>query len=229
MKNKSSKIIIFIVLIILLLGSLGFVCYKTFFNNSKDASKFKEEYESLNGTKNENNGNEYMKMDIAKDNPIKYATIDEIMKKLDGTAIILFGFPECPWCRNSIPVMLDAAKASGVETIYYLNALDQRDIKSLDDNGKVVTDKEGTEAYNKLIEKLGDHASVYGGLNDETIKRLYFPTAFFVKNGTIIGSHVGTVDSQKDPYIALTSKEKDELKQIFINYMEQITTCDDNC
>ena len=45
---------------------------------------------------------------------------EEIFDILDGTGIIYFGFPECPWCRNAVPVLLDAAEEVGIEKIYYI-------------------------------------------------------------------------------------------------------------
>ena len=62
------------------------------------------------------------------------------------------------------------------------------------------------------------------GLNDDTIKRLYFPTVIFVKDGKVIGSHSGTVASQTDPSIALNESEHNELKKIYTDYMKTISS-----
>ena len=76
-----------------------------------DAIKFKNEYESLNGYKNENSDKEYMKVEIDSENPIVYKTGQEILDILKKeNAIVYFGFALCPWCRNAVPVLLDAAK-----------------------------------------------------------------------------------------------------------------------
>ena len=136
-----------------------------------------------------------------------------------GTGVIYFGFPECPWCRNAVPVLLDAAKESGINTIYYFNALSIRDKKHLDENGQIVVDDEGTEEYKELVELLYEYLDEYGGLNDSSIKRLYFPTVVFVKDGKVIGAHSGTVATQQDPNVILTSNEKNELKSIYSEYM----------
>ena len=96
-----------------------------------DALKFEEEYESLTGEK-------YVKLDIPEDNPIVYADYDKLLEVIDnGTGIIYLGFPACPWCRSALPVLLDAAKENKVETIYYMNILNERDSYVVED-GKYI-------------------------------------------------------------------------------------------
>lgn len=197
----------------------------------KDNIKFKNEYESLNGKLNSND-KEYVKVELDDDNPYVYATYDEVMDILKNkTGVIYFGFPECPWCRNMVPVLADAAKELGIKNIYYFNALDMRDIKSLDDNGNIVTEKEGTKEYYELIETLGDSIGSYEGLNDDSIKRLYFPTVVFVKDGKILNAHIGTLDSQEDPYVVLNKNQKNELKNIYIDNINKVydILCDEAC
>jgi hypothetical protein len=81
----------------------------------------------------------------------------------------------------------------------------------------------GTDEYYELLGKLGAaFTREYTGLNNPSIRRIYLPTVVFVKDGKILGAHTATVDSQKDPYTELTKKQKDELKRIYINYMEQV-------
>ncbi len=196
-----------------------------------DALKFKAEYESLNGKKNKNN-KEYVHVEVPTKNPFIYASYDDVMDILsNGTGVIYFGFPECPWCRNMVPVLADAAKEMGIDKVYYFNALDMRDIKSLDKDGSIKTEKEGTKEYYKLIKVLGDFIGSYEGLNDESIKRLYFPTVVFVKDGKILTSHIGTLDSQTDPYKVLNDKQKNELKEIYMDGINKVyeIMCDEAC
>ena len=196
-----------------------------------DSIKFKEEYESLNGKENDN-GKEYLNVSVDSSNPIVYSSFQEIYNVIEKrTGIIYFGFPECPWCRNAVPVLLDAAKELNVNKIYYFNALSIRDKKHLDDNGNIITDEEGTEEYKKLIEILYDQLPSYEGLNDDSIKRLYFPTVLFVKDGKIIGIYTSTVDSQKDPYVKLNDEQYSELKNIYLDLINKTydILCDQSC
>lgn len=199
-------------------------------NKNTDAIKFKNEYEKLNGKKTGEADKKYAKLSISENNSVVYSDYDEIMNILeDGTGVIFFGFPECPWCRSALPVLLEAAKETGIDKIYYLNNLEDRDIKKVDDDGSISIEKNGTENYNKLLEVLGENASVYEGLGNDEVKRLYFPTVIFVNNGEIKGLHVSTVESQEDPYKALTKEQREELKNIYIEGMEKTIACDEAC
>ena len=185
---------------------------------SEDALKFKNEYESLNKKG-------YKEIKIPEENQIKYSNYKEVVEILkSGTGIIYLGFPECPWCRNAVPVLLDAANETGVDTIYYFNALSIRDKKHLDEDGNIVVDDKGTEEYKKLVEILYDYLGEYEGLNDSSIKRIYFPTVIFVKNGDIKGLHVSTVDSQVNPKEPLTNEQYEELKEIYVKNCLKISS-----
>lgn len=198
---------------------------------TEDERKFEKEYESLNEKYNEETKKKTMTIDIMEDNNIKYATVNEIIELLEnGTGVIYFGFPECPWCRNAVPVLIKTALEYDIDPIYYYNAYSIRDTKHLE-NGTIVTDKEGTEEYNKILELLGNKASIYEGLENEEIKRLYFPTVVFVKNGEIVDIVVGTVDSQDDPFISLTKEQTDELEKKYTDGINKVydILCDENC
>lgn len=228
-----SSIILSAVLIILVLISI-FVMndefdFSKFDNKVSDSQKFEEEYEEYNGKEN-NYGKEYLSIDVSDDNNIKYSSYEEVFSILeDKSGVIYFGFPTCPWCRNLVPVLLDAADEVGLDNIYYLNNLDSRDVKILNDDGEVVVDKEGTKNYYKLVDELSSVLGEYEGLNNSSIKRLYFPTVIFVKNGEIVGSHIGTVDSQEDPYKKLDKVQYKELKTILEDLMYNTISCDGAC
>ena len=217
MKNNIKIVLSLVVLVIVIIAFI-------FLRPESMASRFKLEYESLNGQK-ANDGKDYIKVNINNDNKIVYADYDTVFDVLDSTGVIYFGFPECPWCRNAIPVLLAAAKESGLEQIYYLNNSDERDTKVIKE-GKVITEKAGTSNYNKLLEKLGDKASVYDGLKDEKIKRLYYPTVVFVQNGEITDYIEGTVESQEDPYTPLTKDQRQKLKDKYKTAISKLLSCD---
>lgn len=204
-------------------------------NRVSDARTFKEEYESLNGKENTVGGT-YMEVSISQNNPVQYATFDKVLEVLEsGSGVIYFGFPECPWCRNLIPNLLEAADNVGVDKIYYLNAKDERDVLELDEKNQVVTKKEGSENYKKLLQKLDAHLSEYTLIdqNKKTIKtgekRLYFPTVVVVKEGKVVGFHEGTVESQTDSKVLLTEEQKKELIEMLEEDMQKMITCDGAC
>lgn len=194
MKDKKTFIyIIVLVILIALTTTLTFILNKRS-DNAEDSLKFKEEYEALNSS---------IPMDIDESNPIKYVTINDIEQLLtDGTGVIYFGFPSCPWCRNIIPVLFDVANKNNYKTIYYLNP---RELKS------------DTNNYNKLINLLSDYLEELDGN-----KVLYVPDVYFVKNGTIVGHHLSSVESQTDPKVALTESQVEELSNIYQQLFNKI-------
>ncbi len=199
----------------------------------KDAVKFKKEYEKYNGEVSKS-GKKYLDVNIDKKNIIKYATIEEINEIIKtGTGVIYFGYPECPWCRNAVPCLLEAASSTSLDKIYYLNMYDVRDVLSVDEEGKVVTDVEAKEGYKELLDNLSSILDDYiirdkdGNEVNTGEKRLYVPTVVFILEGEIIDYYVDTLPSQTDPYISLTEEEKNELINI---YKEKIVkVLDDTC
>ena len=203
-------------------------CFK-----ENDAIKFKKEYESLNGEVSKS-GKKYLDVNIEKNNIIKYATIEEINDIIKtGTGVIYFGYPECPWCRNAIPCLLEAASNTALDKIYYLNLYDVRDILSVGEDGSIVTEVEAKEGYTELLKNLDSILDDYiikdkdGNEVNTGEKRLYVPTVVFVLDGEIVDYYMDTVPTQTDPYVPLTEKEKNELINI---YKEKIVkVLDDTC
>lgn len=233
---KEKKILLFLAPILcLILLILSFI---TFINKGNDSLKFKQEYESLNGKTSFLN-NKYSKLNISVNNPIKYSNYDEIINLIKrGTGIIYLGFPECPWCRSALPVLLDVSKNNNVETIYYLNIKNERDsyiveddkvIYAIDDDGKEI---KGTNGYFELLKVLDEYLSEYvieldGKLYEVGEKRLYAPSVIFVKNGYVTHIQVSTVETHIDPYKTLTSEQYSELYSIYENEILNIynNTC----
>ncbi len=203
-----------------------------------DALQFKEDYEKLNGEVNPNNDKNYPKVEIDENNPVKYSTADEIVEVLEkGTGIIYLGYPKCPWCRNAVPVLLQAASDAEVDNIYYIDMYDERDSYTVKEDGTLVKSKNGTEGYQKLLKALDGILDEYyvtdldGQEIDTNEKRIYVPLVVFVKDGEIIGSHADTVESQKDPYVLLNDEQREELYEIYDKYIHEMLNdlCDERC
>jgi thiol-disulfide isomerase/thioredoxin len=195
-------------------------------NTLSDALKFKSEYEELNG-ESTSSGKTYSTLDIEKNNVINYRSSSEIINIIkNGTGIIYFGFPECPWCRTMTPVLLEIAKENDME-VNYLNIYDFRSSFIIEE-GKVKQTKEGNKDYYTILELLDNELEDYilktesGEEIPAGEKRLYAPTAVFVKDGVVKAVHVGTVDSQEDPYVALTSEQREELVNIYKENINKI-------
>lgn len=194
--KKIHKIII---IALLLSSSLVITNFVRANKDVKDSEKFKKEYEALN--KNDDS----IQMNIPSDNPMIYSNLTEILDVIKNkSGIIYFGFPECPWCRNAVPVLLDSAKQNNVKKIYYLNPKEYRG--------------QNNNQYQELVDILSSHLNE----DEDGNKKLYVPDVYFVKNGKILGNNLGTVDSQEDPYIALSETQKSELDNIYTELINKI-------
>lgn len=238
--NKDQKILIIIIAIIVVIASIfGVYAYKhkdekKCKTEETDAIKFKREYEEFND-KNYDNGKAYFNVNLSNKNLFKYISEEDAVKFLkEGTGVIYFGFPQCPWCRSLVPYLEEIGKEYGIEKIYYLNIRDIRDTYKVEDK-KVVVDKKGTDSYYDLLDLLGEYLTKFkitdekGKEYDTGVKRLYAPTTVVVKKGKIVGFNEGTVDSQ-EKFVALNETEIKELKEKLSTMFAQVSSfvCTDN-
>ena len=216
--KKNVIILSFIVVIALVIAILFFLL-----NNKgmSDGERFKQEYEELNDS--------HLEVNIDSDNMIKYIGLEEAIDIIkNDTGVIYFGYPSCPWCRNAVPVLLDAASSTSLDTIYYVNAYNIRDVKEIDDDGNIVTTNEGDRLYDDLLGVLDDILDPYtitldnGEVIDLGEKRLYVPMVLFVKDGEVVSYHLSTVDSQEDPSISLNDSQRDELYNIYLDGINNV-------
>ncbi len=205
------KLGILLLMIITMISLTG--CEKS--KEKTDAIKFKEEYESLNGTKS-SSGKTIRTLSIPEDNPFIYATADEIVEKMDKkeTFVVYFGFAKCPWCRSMLEQFIKSAKDNNIDKIYYVDVYDIRDLYELDKDNKPVEKESGTESYKTLIKTMADVLSDYILTMDsgEEVptgeKRIYAPNVVAVVNGEAEQMVEGIAEGLEDPYSKLTEEMK---------------------
>lgn len=201
-----------------------------------DSLRFKEEYESLNGTIRESDGALYNDIIIPEDNPVKYVNCEEAIEVLKKeNAILYIGANWCPWCRNAIPVLFDVLKNQNIKTLYYLNLDNEKDTYEIK-NGKLIKTVEGSKGYYALLDFLKDDLEDYvlkdtnGKKYNTHEKRIYMPYVSAFQNGEILKSHVGTVSLMEDQtkYSKMT---EEQIKELYSLYDELVTSIlkKDNC
>ena len=221
MKRK----IVFLLLVIISLVGLT-ACYK---KEETDALKFKEEYEKINNEKT-SYGTINREISISKDNPFIYKSAEEINEMIENkeTFVVYFGFAACPWCRSVIETLIETAKEKGLDTIYYVDVYNIRDQLKLDENGSVIVDKKGTDAYYKLLENLDNVLTDYTltDSDNNTVstgeKRVYAPNVVSIINGEATLLRTGISDHQTDPYAGLTEEIKKDTKDDFTKVINQV-------
>lgn len=193
--KKKIFLIAGIITIILILS--GFYIY------SKDNYRFKLEYEIYNAIQFSNG--KTIKTNIPFDNKVKYIDNKEIKEVLTNkTAVVYFGYPTCQWCRNIVPILMDATNNSKLDTLYYVNV-----------------DEVNIEEVKSILEPFLKS-------NDEGEKRLYVPDVYFIKKGKILKHHIGVVDSYKDAFSGMNNEQKKELLEIYQTGINQILGDEEN-
>lgn len=240
--DKDKKL--FIGIILLLLGFMSYVGVVAFKDKKEeiisktDAIIFKNEYESLNNTVREKDGKTIKEITIADNNPVEILNEEEVVELLGSkTGLIYMGFPDCPWCRTLLPVLFKTLDNMNISKLYYLNIGSIRSTLVLNEQNQVEVKEKGSTGYYKILEKLDSVLEPYylttesGKKIDTKEKRLYAPTVVGVKDGKIVGIHVGTLESQKDPYEDLSEKDQENLSNKLIELISKVydVNCDEAC
>lgn len=249
-KDKILKIVAWVLLFVVALGGCFSIYYFGFRDNSKENSvkytddeiKFKKEYESLNNTVRESTGVMNSTVEVMDDNNVVYLSDEETVNFLkNGTGIIYMGFKECPWCRNSVPVLLSACNNANIEKVFYLDVTNIKSTIVLDAKNKPQTTKKGTDAYYEILDIMKDYFNDYyltdknGKKISTNEKRIFSPTVLTVKDGVVTGYHTGTVDDHvKNSEGVLPELTEDQKKELYNIYDEMIATisgksCSDGC
>ena len=115
----------------------------------------------------------YTTYDESEDYVFVKSDIKDMKRRADNkeTFVIYFGFSRCPWCRDLMPVLNQAARKTGNKTVYYADTRANKDWKSNID----------MDDYELLVDMAFD----YLPYDENNIKHLDAPTVYFVKNGKI--------------------------------------------
>lgn len=231
--NKLFMIIVTILAAIVLVLNIQ----KVISNNSQtDGIKFKEEYEKLNGKKNDQ-GKKYREITIDSKNKIVYKTSEEVLDLIDKkkSFVLYFGFDTCPWCRSVVPTLASISKELNQE-VYYIDVKDIRDTFELDADNKPKLVKKGSKDYSRLLEKLEpvleDYTLTDSDNNEIKVgeKRIYAPSIVSVIDGKAKELTTGISDKQTDGYMKLTKEMKKEtynkIKKVLKQVSDKNNTCD---
>lgn len=198
----------------------------------EDAILFKQEYEMLNGKKNARDI-PYRNVNIPENNPIYYASAEDIIDYMDEkeTFYVYFGDTKCPWCRSTVEKMIEVASKNKIEKVYYVSIWDEehneilRDTYVLNSKNKPTLKKEGTKAYKELLVRFDSLLSPYtlttskGKKVEVGEKRIYAPNFVYVEKGKAIDLISGNSDKQKTSNEELTEEilkdEEDAFNKFF--------------
>ena len=194
--NKKNVLIIVGVLIV------GVLIYVLFFSNifKKNSVSFKNEYPK-----------------VSDNNKFVYKKLDEVIDTLKtGTAIIYFGFPECPWCQEYVKYLDEVANESDIKEVIYFNILNDR--------------KDNTKEYQEVTKILND----YLVKDDNNNPRIFVPHVVAVRNGKILDNDNETATISGDgitPKDYWTEEKSTALKTVLKKMFDDVTStiCTTDC
>ncbi len=150
---------------------------------------------------------------------LEISTEESLKLFVKGTGIVVYSYETCPWCNRILPVLNEAAKEAGIN-VFYVN------IYSNEFMSKSNTEK--SNIINSLYQVLDPILIVE--TDEETgeeKKVMEVPEVVAVKDGEIVGHHLGVVDSFKldqehlNEYQVTDSQVK-ELKTIYAKLIQEI-------
>ena len=147
---------------------------------------------------------------VADVTPLAYATLEEILFLTNpdnrASGIILFAFPECPWCQKAIPELTQAATTNDVDQILYFNITEIR--------------ANDTPEYQEIVGYLANYLES----GEDGQPRIFVPHVFFIKNGQVQNHHLGTIESDTQAQEPLTGTQQEELRSIYGAMMQALKT-----
>lgn len=206
-----------LVLAILTLSVVLTGCFK---KDNKDALKFKEDYEEINGKENAS-GKIHREVEISKNNKFVEITPKELLEKIENkeTFYVYFGSRLCPWCRSVIEKADEISRKNKIDKIYYIDVWDDlgneifRDKYEINEDGELKQSFKGAEEYKKVLNSIDETLLRDYTINDNegnTIevgeKRIYAPNYVYFKNGKGIRLVTGKSDKQTDSREELTKE-----------------------
>lgn len=124
---KKAVIIIVSLVVLILMGYMGYLFINKDIKEISDNQKFSAEYKG-----------------VGLDNVFTYKTIEETIKILEhGTGVVYLGFPSCPWCQKYVTILNEVALNNKLDKINYCNISEDR--------------ANNTKNYQKLVSLLDDY------------------------------------------------------------------------
>ncbi|WP_305204523.1 TlpA family protein disulfide reductase [Dubosiella newyorkensis] len=124
------------------------------------------------------------------------------------SGLLYFGFENCPWCQEALPILREEAKRQNVSI---------HSILTRDENNELLYTEEQKQ---EIIPYLQDYMSK----NEEGELTLYVPLVVVVKDGKAIEGHVGTVDDHDAHARKMTEEEKQELQKKYEDLLAQLSS-----
>lgn len=131
-------------------------------------------------------------------------TVTDIKEQMDQgeSFAVYFGFAECPWCNEAVPVLNEAAKEAGM-TVGYVDT-------RKDASWKSNTDIDGYDLFKEI-------AKDYLKEDENGEPHLYAPTVIFFKDGKIVKYHEALIEGYTPSEGRMSEEQQKELLEIYLD------------
>ncbi len=147
-------------------------------------------------------------------------TMEESLRLVEegGTGLVFYSYEDCPWCNRAIPILNQAAKEEGVQIFYVDIYADEFEAKSKEEQEAIIN-RLYTEMEPALEHKTDEDTG-------KTSVVLQVPLLAAVKDGSIIGHHLGVtddfeLDQDNLDEFQVTEDQKNELLAIYEQLIEE--------
>ena len=131
-------------------------------------------------------------------NPISFEEAINLFENKES-GIMYFGYSNCPWCIEAVPIMNEVAQNLGKE-IYYVATRDS-------DRNQLYTEEESE----KILSYIGE----YEDRDEEGNLHIYVPLVVVFEDGVCVSGNLGTVDSHDAHERKMIEEEIDQLTSIY--------------
>lgn len=155
---------------------------------TSDSCTFARMYMSVN---NQTDGDHtYQAIHVSPFSPMEICTDTELVASIQNgyTGYIYLGSPRCPYCRNTVPLLLEQAQASGISRILSCTLQNYNYRYEYTDTGLIET-QHGTPAYDTLLQLLDAYTvpkrvtAPDGQTVDTGVRTIYMPAVLHCTNG----------------------------------------------
>ena len=132
----------------------------------------------------------YQAIHVSPFSPMEICTDTELVASIQNgyTGYIYLGSPRCPYCWNTVPLLLEQAQASGISRILSCTLQNYNYRFEYTDVGLIET-QHGTPAYDTLLQLLDAYtapkriAAPGGQAVDTGVRTIYMPAVLHCTNG----------------------------------------------
>lgn len=142
----------------------------------------------------------------------------QLRNEEDFDGILLFTFPQCPWCQTAIPVINEASQAAGVDVFYVSRSHTLREGDWLDWDAEMAWWLYENGVSNMAW--INEDGKVVASDEDDAFRpNISVPQIVHLKNGQVLGNHRGTFeghDRLDDGSLPeLTDEQRDTLFSVY--------------